>query len=136
MQNQPVSASHSIKLHNFRSLLRFIRMGSGVYMYSDRFPLCPDVIPGTIRVSTAGEGGFFKRTISFKCRICDTPPEKRPEILKNSLWVATYYDEHGRKRVSGSKAYPLTFSYVEEDGVYNCTLTGTSTRSSDLLVIN
>ena len=133
MNTMTLSGCHTLELIPIDLLTRFARVGSRVLIQVLGTPYHVDEVPGTVKVSSSSENGVIKKKITFE-RVCTKALDV--DILsayKSARLIATYRDEKGNRRVSGSPNYPLSLNFTIGEGVFSCELEGEDTEPDAFL---
>lgn len=127
MAKRTVTVCHCLKIIPTLNIIRFAQIGSRAFMtfYESKIQ-DPEVVPGTVSMTTEIEDGFYSRSIDFEITEVNADTSETLSLLKTQRLVATYKDESGNDRVCGSPSFPLSLDYHDEDGVFKVTLTGKS----------
>lgn len=133
MNRSTVSACHSLKIIPVSRLTRYARIATRVAMVILGEPTDAGTVPGTVKITTTKENGVIKKKISFERSGVSKLTSAVLERFKASRLVATYVDESGNRRVSGSPSWPLSLDYTTEGGVFIVTLQGEDTHPDGFL---
>lgn len=134
MANLTVSVAHSLQLVPINRVARFAQTHSGVKLGLFRHPDPVEATPGSIKVSTSGEDGIYKKSIDYKVSTVDRSTANLLERYAAMRLVAIYTDETGSPRVAGSPDHPLTLTYTSGEGVFSCKLEGESDTIDPFLI--
>ena len=127
MAKKTVTVCHCLKIIPTNRLIRFAEIGPKTIMaFYNHAVLNPDVVPGTVHMTTETEDGVYSRSIDFEITEVNAETSEVLSLLKTQRLVATYKDESGNDRVCGSPSFPLSLDYHDEDGVFKVSLTGKS----------
>lgn len=133
MGNTVVSVCRELQLVPVERIVMFAPYQGRVKIIA-RYRIIPaGVVPGSVVVSANTGENSIKKSVSFKLPVT---PSRGAELstLTGQLFVATYIDENGHRRVCGSPAYPLAFSYTSGEGVFDCRLDGEATEIDPFIV--
>lgn len=133
MNRPTVSVCHSLKIIPVNRLTRYARIATRVAMVILGEPIDAETVPGTVKITTTTENGVIKKKISFERPGVSRSAAEALERLRASRLVATYVDESGNRRVSGSPDWPLSLDYTTEGGVFVVTLQGEDMRPDGFL---
>ena len=93
-----------------------------------------EVVPGTLTVTDqVGDDGLFSKSLACLLRPFGASMRARMAILRHQYAIATWTDERGCSRVSGSKSMPLLIDCEQRSGRWSLTLTGKGTFSDGYL---
>ena len=127
MAKKTVTVCHCLKIIPTLHLIRFAEIGQRVIIaFRKSEVLKPEVVPGTVLMTTEIQDGIYSRSIDFEITDVNADTADNLNLLKTQRLVATYKDESGNSRVCGSPDYPLSLDYHDEDGVFKVSLTGKS----------
>ncbi len=124
MPNLTVSTVFNLRIVPLSHIVRFVVFNAEAIIYYIPQAIPAEAIPGSIAVATSEEGGIITKSISYKRSGVSPNVSAELESLRKEHFVAFYDDERGNGRVAGSPDFPLSFSFVTEDGVYSCKLSG------------
>lgn len=133
MNRPTVSVCHSLKIIPVNRLTRYARIATRVAMVILGEPIDAETVPGTVKITTTTENGVTKKKISFEQPGVSRSAAEALERLRASRLVATYVDESGNRRVSGSPDWPLSLDFTTEGGVFIVTLQGEDMRPDGFL---
>ena len=133
MERLTVSVCHSLKIIPVARLTRFARYRSCVILITVGTPEDAAAVPGSIKISTTSDKGIIKKKITFdRSGVSDSAADIL-ESYKCQRLVATYVDENGNTRVSGSPDFSLNLDYTTGNGVFAVTLSGEDTQPDGYL---
>lgn len=133
MSKRIISACHSLELVPTGRFTRFVRVDSRVIISMVGSGVDAHAIPGTIKLTTSAENGVNTKSLTYNRAGVSPEVTERLERCRSRKIVAIYTDESGRRRVCGSPGFPLSFEYIEKEGVYSVTLTGKDCGSDGFL---
>lgn len=127
MAKRRVTVCHGLKIIPTSDLIRFARVGTGVIInyYGENIRI-PEVVPGTVEMTTETAEGVYSRRIDFEITEVSRDVTDTLESLKACRLVAIYKDESGNDRVCGSPDYPLSLDFYDREGVVKVSLSGKS----------
>lgn len=134
MANINVSVVHSLELVPIDRLHSFGEIKAGAIVRLRRPADSSCAIPGSIQIAAETQGDTVKTTITYRRRSLDRTTADLLEQYRATHLVALYIDETGARRVCGSPACPLSFSYTSGDGVFSCRLSGEMPAPSPFLI--
>lgn len=125
MAKKSVTVCHSLKIIPTSQLIRFAQIGPRTVMTFYKSEIQdPEVVPGTVLMTTDIDDGIYSRSIDFEITEVNVKTSEILSLLKNQRLIAIYKDESGNDRVCGSPGFPLSLDYHDAGGVYKVTLTG------------
>ena len=135
MAKRRVTVCHGLKIIPTSDLIRFARVGAGTIMafHGGRTEL-PEVVPGTVMMTTETEEGTVSRVIDFEITEVSHEVMETLETLKAVGLVATYRDESGNERVCGSPDFPLSLDFYDSEGVVKVSLSGKSNEADGFII--
>lgn len=134
MAKKTVTVCHCLKLIPTNRLIRFAEIGPKIIIALYNHAVSsPDVVPGTVSMTTKIEDGIYSRSIDFEITEVNADTSEVLSLLKTQRLVATYKDESGNDRVCGSPSFPLSLDYHDEDGVFKVSLAGKSNSPDGFL---
>ena len=127
MAKKTVTVCHCLKIIPTLHLIRFAQIGPRTIMTFYKSEIQdPEVVPGTVSMTTEIEDGVYSRSIDFEITEVNAETSEMLSLLKTQRLVASYKDESGNNRVCGSQNFPLSLDYNDEGGVFKVSLTGKS----------
>lgn len=133
MPRSTVSTCHSLKIIPLSRLTRFARIKSRVVMAVLGGADDAGVVPGSVKLSHSTDNGLVKKKITFERSDVSDVTADILDGYKVSRLIATYVDESGKRRVTGSPDYPLSLDYSTEGGVFFVILQGDDTAPDAFL---
>lgn len=127
MPRSTVSTCHSLKIIPLFRLTRFARIKSRVVMAVLGGADDAGEVPGSVKLSHSTDNGLVKKKITFERSDVSDVTADILDGYKVSRLIATYVDESGKRRVTGSPDYPLSLDYSTEGGVFSVILQGDDT---------
>lgn len=136
MAKKTVTVCHCLKIIPAGHIIRYVKIGARIIMTFYKSDIQnPDVVPGTVLMTTETENGIYSRSIEFEITEVNADTSEILSLLKTQRLVASYKDESGNDRVCGSPDFPLSLDYHDEDGVFKVSLTGKSNTPDGFLTL-
>lgn len=134
MPNLTVSTAYYLRIMPLSQIIRFAVVDAVARISYMPQAISAEAVPGSIAIATSEEGGIITKSISYKRSGVSPHVSAELERLRNVHLVALYFDERGNERVAGSPDFPLAFSFVTEDGVYSCKLSGKAIENDPFIL--
>lgn len=115
-----------LRLYPIDQVLRFAVIDGVAHLTIIGKPVELNLVPGTLMPADQFTDMTHDKRHTFRVRSTGETDVPLLEAITHGHYVATYTDERGVERISGSPSHPLTFGYSRQQASWACTLSGRS----------
>lgn len=133
----PYTGVHSLLVIPIDQVAVFVLVQSKAVIHASPGNYQVEFTPGTfstdIQEETSEDGPIYNINHTFNVSFNSMKNNQTLKMHKSQKVIAIYTNEAGQRVVSGSKDYPLVFTYTPTDSLFLCKLTGSSTKAQAYL---